>query len=200
MASGTWKSATAAAEPDDDPPGVRSGSTGLRVFPGPKKANSVVTVLPRMMAPAAFSSATMKASALGWRPAKIADPNSVGKSLVSMMSLMPTGMPLSGGTGLPLARSASLKRAASRARPASMWAQAATASSRSAILARQAVTRASEVRRPDVNSARASDAVRRSMFFLFMCVASPGCSSTGWPLDASGAAKFQADERLAPPQ
>ncbi len=56
-ASGTWKSATAAADPDDEPPGVRAGSCGLRVSPGPKKANSVVTVLPRMIAPAALSSA-----------------------------------------------------------------------------------------------------------------------------------------------
>src|SRR5438067_11054018 len=33
-ASGTMKSATAAAEPDDEPPGVQSGSCGLHVGPG----------------------------------------------------------------------------------------------------------------------------------------------------------------------
>ena len=33
-AAGTIPSATAAAEPLDDPPGVRDGSWGLRVFPG----------------------------------------------------------------------------------------------------------------------------------------------------------------------
>jgi len=33
-ASGTMAAATAAAEPDDEPPGVRSGSRGLRVLPG----------------------------------------------------------------------------------------------------------------------------------------------------------------------
>ncbi len=34
MASGTMPAATAAAEPDDEPPGVRSRSRGLRVLPG----------------------------------------------------------------------------------------------------------------------------------------------------------------------
>ena len=64
-ASGTWKSATAAADPDDDPPGVCSGWRGLRVFPGPKKASSVVTVLPSMMAPAALSSANDESVSAG---------------------------------------------------------------------------------------------------------------------------------------
>ncbi len=46
IASGTMKSATAAAEPLDEPPGVRLRSCGLRVGPGCRLANSVVTVLP----------------------------------------------------------------------------------------------------------------------------------------------------------
>ena len=37
---------TAAAEPLEDPPGVCAGSCGLRVLPGVRVANSVVTVLP----------------------------------------------------------------------------------------------------------------------------------------------------------
>ena len=32
-ASGTMPAATAAAEPEDEPPGVRDGSCGLRVLP-----------------------------------------------------------------------------------------------------------------------------------------------------------------------
>ena len=95
-ASGTWQSATAAAEPDDEPPGVCAGLRGLRVLPGPKNASSVVTVLPRMTAPAALSCATTAASAVGRRPAKMGLPFSVGRSAVSMMSLMPTGTPCSG--------------------------------------------------------------------------------------------------------
>lgn len=47
---GICMSATAAAEPDDEPPGVRSGSWGLVVL-GPELAtvNSVVVVLPMIL-------------------------------------------------------------------------------------------------------------------------------------------------------
>ena len=41
IASGTMLAATAAAEPEEDPPGVRSVSCGLRVLVGWKYANSV---------------------------------------------------------------------------------------------------------------------------------------------------------------
>ena len=68
-ASGTVPAPTAAAEPDDDPPGVRDGSWGLVVGPGWNPANSVVTVLPSTTAPASRSRATQVASALGWLPA-----------------------------------------------------------------------------------------------------------------------------------
>jgi hypothetical protein len=44
--------ATEAAEPLDDPPGVCATFHGLRVPRGSDAANSVVTVLPRMTAPA----------------------------------------------------------------------------------------------------------------------------------------------------
>src|SRR5215467_4864963 len=77
-ASGTMLAATAAAEPDEKPPGVRAGSCGLRVGPGWKYANSVVTVLPMMTAPAARNIATTVAS---WRvqpPAASGEPHSVG--------------------------------------------------------------------------------------------------------------------------
>src|SRR6266487_3187217 len=57
-ASATMPSPTAAAEPLDDPPGVCAGLCGLAVFPAVKQANSVVTVLPRTIAPAARASAT----------------------------------------------------------------------------------------------------------------------------------------------
>src|SRR5712691_1722476 len=68
-AAGTIRSATAAAEPLDDPPGVRAGSRGLRVFPPRYAANSVVTVFPGTTAPAARSAATHAASAFGRWPA-----------------------------------------------------------------------------------------------------------------------------------
>jgi hypothetical protein len=64
-ASGTMPSATAAAEPLDEPPGVCAGLRGLAVLPGVNAANSVVTVLPSTIAPAARASATHEASAAG---------------------------------------------------------------------------------------------------------------------------------------
>lgn len=55
--------ATAAADPLDDPPGVRSRFHGLRVGGGSKKAYGVVTVLPTMTAPASRSRRTIVESA-----------------------------------------------------------------------------------------------------------------------------------------
>ena len=57
--------ATAAALPLDEPPGVCSRFHGLRVGGGSKLAHSVVTVLPRMIAPAFRSRAMTAASRVG---------------------------------------------------------------------------------------------------------------------------------------
>jgi hypothetical protein len=62
------KSATEAAEPLDEPPGVWAGLCGFEVGPGWRLANSVVTVLPRRIAPAARGSAAALASKLGRHP------------------------------------------------------------------------------------------------------------------------------------
>src|SRR5687768_14371269 len=97
-ASGIVFAPTAAAEPDDEPPGVCSGLCGLRVLFGLTLASSVVTVLPITMPPAALIWATHEASVSGWYPLKIGDPFWVGKSAVLMMSLMPTGRPCSAPT------------------------------------------------------------------------------------------------------
>src|SRR3954453_22497208 len=56
--------ATAAALPLEEPPGVCSTFHGLRVGGGSKQAHSVVTVLPRMIAPACRRAATTAASRL----------------------------------------------------------------------------------------------------------------------------------------
>ena len=63
------KSATAAAEPLEEPPGVCAALCGLRVLAGTNVANSQVTVLPRMTPPAARASATGAESARGRWPA-----------------------------------------------------------------------------------------------------------------------------------
>jgi hypothetical protein len=64
-ATGTWKSATAAAEPLDEPPGVCARFSGCTVSRGARLANSVVTVLPRMTPPWLRVRATQAASAKG---------------------------------------------------------------------------------------------------------------------------------------
>ena len=68
-AAGSMPAATAAAEPLLDPPGVRLRSHGLRVPAGWVAANSVVTVLPMMIAPASRNAATVAASRPDCQPA-----------------------------------------------------------------------------------------------------------------------------------
>ncbi len=52
IAIGTMPAATAAAEPEDEPPGVCARSSGLRVGEPSRDANSAVTVLPTTSPPA----------------------------------------------------------------------------------------------------------------------------------------------------
>ena len=65
VAKGTMKSATAAAEPLEEPPGVCAVLWGLAVGPLLKVANSVVTVLPKIMPPALRIRAIETASVAG---------------------------------------------------------------------------------------------------------------------------------------
>src|SRR3954469_20269316 len=81
-AAGTMLQATAAAEPLLDPPGVRSVSQGFRVPRGSVAANSVVTTLPRITAPASRNAATLAASRPVHQPANSGEPCSVGMSAV----------------------------------------------------------------------------------------------------------------------
>ena len=67
--AGVSPEATAAAEPLEEPPGVRFESCGFRVAAGCIQANSVVMVLPRITAPASRSFSTTALSSSGWRPA-----------------------------------------------------------------------------------------------------------------------------------
>src|SRR5207237_8641753 len=68
IASGTMKSPTEAAEPLDEPPGVCAGLCGLAVGPGWRLANSVVTVLPSRIPPAAHGRLAALAVKLGRHP------------------------------------------------------------------------------------------------------------------------------------
>ena len=67
-ATGTIPAATAAAEPDDDPPGVLVTSWGLTVGPGGQAANSVVTSFPSGSIPHRRAMATLAASTTGRCP------------------------------------------------------------------------------------------------------------------------------------
>jgi hypothetical protein len=62
MAKGTRPAATAAAEPAEEPPGVRPGAFGFSVAVGLRKANSVVLDLPISSPPARRITPTMAAS------------------------------------------------------------------------------------------------------------------------------------------
>src|SRR5260370_4214184 len=83
-AAGTWKSATAAAEPLDEPPGVCAGLCGLTVAPGKRLANSVVTVLPMTVPPAMRNSATEAPPANGPVPRQVGEPGASGSSQASV--------------------------------------------------------------------------------------------------------------------
>ena len=93
--------ATAAAEPPDDPPGVRCRSHGLRLTPNVGDSVHGVTVssgtwvLPRITAPAPRSRRTSSASA-GAGPSAALLPNAVISPATSQSSLIAIGTPSSG--------------------------------------------------------------------------------------------------------
>ena len=72
-AAGNTPAATPTAEPLLEPPGVWSAFHGLRVGEGSPHANCVVTVLPMMIAPAFFSSATEVASYSGTKSSNMGE-------------------------------------------------------------------------------------------------------------------------------
>ena len=93
---------TAAAEPLDEPPGVRVPSCGFCVLcQGCEAANSVVVVLPMMTAPASRNARTAAESRRVTVPSHIGEPWPVGMSAVSITSLTAIGMPSIGDSGLP---------------------------------------------------------------------------------------------------
>src|SRR2546428_7348266 len=89
IAAGTTPAATAAAEPIDEPPGVRVVFQGFSVGPGVRYASSAVTVLPITIAPARSRASATADERSGTRPAKGSLPFSVGMPAVSKMSFTP---------------------------------------------------------------------------------------------------------------
>ena len=137
IAAGTMLAPTEAAEPDDEPPGVREGSNGLVVGPGWEPPSSAVTVLARITAPAWRNAHTPALSRLGKLPFIAAQPISVGMSLVSSRSLMAIGMPSIRESGLPAFHRVVLASAVARAPAWLIAVKAFTTGSRAAIVSRQ---------------------------------------------------------------
>ncbi|GGU94131.1 hypothetical protein GCM10010498_61850 [Streptomyces cavourensis] len=113
--------ASAAADPPEEPPGVRPWFQGLLVVPYTSLklctscSPSGTLVLPSTTAPAALSRATCTASSAGTWSRCSGIPQVVGSPAMSYDSLTVTGMPSSGRSS-PRARARSVARAASRAR------------------------------------------------------------------------------------
>src|SRR5215813_11053630 len=96
IAAGHMRAATAAADPLLEPPGVCARFHGFLVGPGSRFANIVVTVLPRIIAPAAFTRSTAPASWDGTKSRKTSEPTVVRRPFVKKRSLTPIGTPWSG--------------------------------------------------------------------------------------------------------
>ena len=126
-ARGARPAATAAADPDDEPPAERSSACGLTQSPPTalqpdvepvdrKFAHSDRLVLPRTMAPAARSRVTSGASVAGPSSHNASEPAVVPIGpAVSMLSLTRTGTPWRGPRERPAASSASRRAASSAA-------------------------------------------------------------------------------------
>ena len=136
--------ATAAAEPPDEPPVIRSRSHGLRT--APKRLivdvapipNSCRLSLPRKTAPASRSRRTTSASSVGTRCSKTALAAVVRRPAVSMLSFSAIGMPCSGPRHRPAASSSSARRASASALSSVTVMNALSCASKRSIRARQA--------------------------------------------------------------
>ena len=123
VAHGTMPAATAAAEPPEEPPGVRVGSHGLRVMPlaalavHGKIISSGTFVIPIGIAPAARSRRTTSPSAAtGGRNDR--DPRVTDWPATGMSSLIAIGTPASGPSGVDIASAAASASSASVTRNA----------------------------------------------------------------------------------
>src|SRR5262249_26082778 len=124
-ASGASPAATATAEPELDPDGLRPEPCGLTAWPPSvdqplddwverKLAHSDRLALPRMTASAARSLPIRKASAAA-APASAGEPAVAGEPATEMLTLIRTGIPASGPSSAPAARAWSTAAACSAA-------------------------------------------------------------------------------------
>ena len=144
VANGTMPLANAAAEPPDEPPGVRSRFQGLRVSPvsphsvAPLCPYSGVVVFPITTQPAARSRATSTESPLAGSVDERREPNRVGRPATSSRSFTASGIPASGPTPSPATKRRSISAAVSRACSASTTTKALSSGSTCSIRAKAA--------------------------------------------------------------
>ncbi len=123
--TGARPAATATAEPELEPDGLRPVPCGFAVWPPSVLqpllecverilAHSERFALPRITAPAARTRATANASG-GWAPSSAGEPAVVGIPCAAMLSLTRTGMPSSGRRPRPADWARSLARASASA-------------------------------------------------------------------------------------
>ena len=118
-ARGVRPPATAAPDPDDDPPALRSSTPWIAGEAAERRASRSSTamsamfrphserfVAPRTMSPASRRRSTSGASWLTIRSASANDPAEPGRPMASMLSLISTGRPCNGPRTRPAARSA----------------------------------------------------------------------------------------------
>ena len=126
MASGERPAATAAPDPDEEPPALRSSAHGLPVRPPTADqpldecglrifAHCERLVAPRTIAPASRRRATRGESSVTGRWARLVAPAVPGNPTASMLSFTSTGTPCSAPRTRPAARSRSRSRATSSA-------------------------------------------------------------------------------------
>ena len=159
--------ASAAPEPPDEPPGLKSRFQGLRVTPHSRDSviaaqqNSGVVVRTWMMPPASITRCTLPAVTSAISSLKTSDPAVQGWPATSTSSLTATGMPSSGRGAPPLpAKRASARRAAcsasSKKRMGTALTAGSTASMRAIVASMSSTGESSRL----TNSRRASPAVR----------------------------------------
>jgi hypothetical protein len=135
---------TAAAEPPEEPPGVRSGFQGLRVVPCKYERvqltapNSGAVVRPTKMAPAARRRATSVQSCTARSCSNTLDACVSGQPFTCASSLTPIGTPAHGPGSPPCATSASITAARARAASTSLWQNALSSGSNFSTRARNA--------------------------------------------------------------
>ena len=165
IASGAKPAATAAPEPAEEPPGLRSSAQGLPVRPPTADqpdveradrmlAHSDKFVVPKMMAPASRRRLTSAASTLAGRPPRLVAPAVDGSPATSMLSLIKIGMPCNGPIESETSRSRASSRADSETASTLLSAVGDSGASRAAIRSRRPSTssRAGIPRRRSVNT------------------------------------------------